>query len=692
MTLLSTLEILQVYSDNAAAAAVRAADMVGQLAVSCGASVYVPTSAPITTEAFYGRGKQPLDAGDDLEAWATAAPNRVLLIAAAPDEYLALSSQVDCSAVIVSMPSWHSEATLMAECGLADLLGDPNREPLIPAAYYAAGTIGLAGFTALTGVHGKQLRYKEHEVARIDGLSAMSWINWKAAAAGAMGEEYHREGDEAEWPILECKDGYIAFLFTERDWDGVIKMVGDDRLKKERLSTFKGRAENRDEYMPIIRSWAMQHNKEQFLEQCYKYSIPGAPLATVSDLLKEPLLNHRQAFVDATDASGNPVKTPVAPYRVAAAVDSPTEPGTDSIDAPAARRNLPLSGKRILDLGIITAGAGTSGLLADMGAEVIKIESPTYPDPFRLWAGAETESPLFNFNNRNKYGVALDLKNPEDKKHFFKLVESADAVVENFRRGVMERLGITLDTLREHNPNIVLASISGQGLDGPYADHTTFGSTLEALCGFASLTAYDDVGLPYITGRQVNFPDQTVCFYGAAMIAAAMLNANLENRALQIDVAQRDVALYLAGPVFEAVSSGAPDDIASVRKAFKDGAFSGMFKSADDRWVAISLKDESELYALDGVGSFEELPVWTSKLSAADIESELRNLGIGAATALYGSEMFKHPSVQKNNVFLMSPTKKLVKGFPFQFSNSPMSVWGDAPKVGEHNPDLITEE
>lgn len=690
MSLLNTLEMLQVFSSKAAAPAGRAADMVGKLAANCGAKVYIPESSKVT-EPFYHRGKHTIAADTDPQAWAKAAPNRVLLIAATPEEYTDLANQDSVSALIISMPSWHSEATLMAECGLADLLGDPNREPLVPAGHYAAGAVGLAGFTALMGVHGKQLRFSEQEVARVDGLSAMSWINWKAAAAGAMGQDYHRQGEEAEWPVLECKDGFIAFLYTERDWEAVVKMVGNETLAQEHLSTFKGRAEHRDEYMSIVRNWAKQYSKAQFLEMCYQHSIPGAPVATISDLLKEPLLTHRNAFEDVKE-SGKSLKTPVAPHRVAQAIAATTEARPDSTEAPTARANLPLAGKRILDLGIITAGAGTSGLLADLGAEVIKIESPTYPDPFRLWAGAESESPLFNFNNRNKYGVALDLKNQEDKKRFFKLVESADAVVENFRRGVMERLGITLDTLREHNPNIVLASVSGQGLDGPYADHTTFGSTLEALAGFAALTAYDDIGLPYITGRQVNFPDQTVCFYGAAMIAAAMFNAKLDNKALQVDVSQRDVALYLAGPVFESISEGHSEDLPSIRNRFADHQISGVFLSADNRWVAISAREISDFAALEGVSSTEDLKNWASAHSATDIEIQLRALGIGAATALFGSEMFKHPDVKQHQVFLMSPTKKLVKGFPFQLYKSPMTVWGDAPQVGQHNPDLITEE
>ncbi len=690
MNLLQGLEILQVYSEGASAPAIRAADVVSQLAIRSGARVYVSGEKPLETEAFYHREKQRLDDAASPASWAKAEPNRVVLIASTDDEYKKISESNDLSAVVITTPPWHSEATLFAQCGLADLLGDPDREPLVPAGYYASGTIGLAGFTALLGVYAKQQRFNRQEVAHVDGLSVMAWTNWKAGAAGLAGDEYHREGSSAEWPVLPCKDGHIAFVYTERDWDNVVKMIGDHRLSNERFSTFEGRAKHRDDYMAIVREWAQQTTKAEFADLCLQHAIPGAPVSTISDLLAEPLLNHRDAFETIEGANGKTVKTPIAPYR-ARSITATGEASEDSTDAPPVRANLPLAGKRILDMGIITAGAGTSGLLADMGAEVIKIESPTYPDPFRLWAGAEDESPLFNFNNRNKFGVALDLKNPDDRQRFFQLVKSADAVVENFRRGVMERLGITLETLREHNPKIVLASISGQGLDGPGADHTTYGSTLEALSGFAALTAYEDIGLPYITGRQVNFPDQAVCFYGATMISAALLSAQRDNRAIEIDVAQRDVTLYLAAPVFEGVSAGAADDVRSIHETFKDHPLGDMVLSSDQRWVAISFYDEEDLSKIEGLKD-ATLVEWASQHNADEIEQLLRAQGIGASKCLHGSEMFKHPTVKSNQTFLMSPTKKLVKGFPFQFASTPMSVWSDAPKVGEHNTLMITEE
>ena len=113
----------------------------------------------------------------------------------------------------------------------------------------------------------------------------------------------------------------------------------------------------------------------------------------------------------------------------------------------------PLTECRVLDLGIITAGAATSAILADLGADVIKIESPTYSDPFRNWDGEQLDGghpdlpPYFRMTNRGKRNLGLDLKSAEGRKVFLDLVRSCDVVVENFSRGVLDRLGLGYEAL-----------------------------------------------------------------------------------------------------------------------------------------------------------------------------------------------------------------------------------------------------
>ncbi len=216
----------------------------------------------------------------------------------------------------------------------------------------------------------------------------------------------------------------------------------------------------------------------------------------------------------------------------------------------------PLAGCRVLDLGIITAGAATAALLADMGAEVIKVESPTYRDPFRGWAGGPVAEPggmppLFRATNRNKAAVSLDLKHADGRAAFLRLVAHSDVVVENFRRGVLARLCLGYATLREANADIVLASVSSQGETGPDAAYVSFGSTLEAVGGMAWLTGYAD-DAPAISGRDVNYPDQVAAIFAAGMIATAWGARRNGAPGCHLDLSQRELTSFLVGEAFVA--------------------------------------------------------------------------------------------------------------------------------------------
>ena len=690
MKCLSSLEVLQTCSPMASPTCLRAVDFTAQLAQQWGARVLLEPGFPHCENSFSGRGKttwQP-EPGQTPAQWAAAGRNRVLLIANANVDLQDILTEPDISAVEINMESWHGEATLFARSALSESLGDPEREPLVPAAHYAAGSIGYGAFCALSAVFNSIARLDRAEIARVNGLAVMSWISWKAAANGVLAEEMHRKGTNAEWPVLPCKDGYVAFVYGEGNWPGVVDMIGDDRLQDAKFTDFRSRKAHLEECMAIIRAWVATRTRGELYQLFIDHGVPGAPVMSPGELLQDPLFLHRGAFETVPAPERGEARVPVAPHRFAACVAAPAaqsdEKGVGHVSP--AGPNLPLAGLRVLDLGIITAGAGTGGLLADMGAEVLKIESETYPDPFRRWAGS-SDSPFFKFNNRNKFGVGIDLKTDQGKQQFLKLVETADVVVENFRRGVLDRMGFTLDVLRAVNPSIVLASISGQGLAGPGSHHTTYGSTLEASSGFAALTCYED-HVPHITGINVNYPDQVVCLYAAGSIALAAQQAREHRCAIQIDISQRDVSMYMLGDVLELVSRGTPDNVEAIRRACSDYEIEGVFATADGRYIAISIPDLSIANQHSGLASVKDrnsLAAWAAAQKASDIENQLRSAGCGAATVLVGSEMYALEDIKRQGVFDHTASGVMVKGFPFQLCNSSMTIWGDAPAVGQHS-------
>ena len=150
---------------------------------------------------------------------------------------------------------------------------------------------------------------------------------------------------------------------------------------------------------------------------------------------------------------------------------------------------LPLAGLKVLELGQYIAGPFATRLLADLGAEVIKVEPPE-GDPIRGWGSRHNGHPVwFSIHGRNKLSVTLDLKSAAGRARMLKLAARADALVENYRPGYLERIGLGPAALHEANPRLVIARVSGYGQDGPYRDKPAFGAIGEAMGGLRHLTA-----------------------------------------------------------------------------------------------------------------------------------------------------------------------------------------------------------
>ena len=164
-------------------------------------------------------------------------------------------------------------------------------------------------------------------------------------------------------------------------------------------------------------------------------------------------------------------------------------------------RDGPLRGLKVLDLTEHMAGPFCTMILADMGAEVLKLERPGKGDSTRAWGDGSERNPYFRYINRNKKGITLDYKQPEGKALFLRLVEGMDVLVENYRPTVMPRAGLGFEALHEVNPRLIYAQLSGLGYDGPYAGRGGFDLIAQGMGGIMHVTGEPDgpptsVGLP----------------------------------------------------------------------------------------------------------------------------------------------------------------------------------------------------
>ena len=288
----------------------------------------------------------------------------------------------------------------------------------------------------------------------------------------------------------------------------------------------------------------------------------------------------------------------------------------------------------------------------------------------------------------------IDLKTDEGRAKFLKLVAQADVVVENFRRGVLARLGIDYPVLKAANPNIVLASISGQGAAGPGSGHVSFGSTLEAIGGVAALTGYAD-GPCYISGRNLNYPDQIVCLYGAGAAIAAILKARATGQGMHIDVSQREVTTLAVG---ERIAAASMNEAAG-HSGFPGNSDPNMMLqdiyTVGDGWLWVSIADEAACNSLaeyldcevSRVG--DELRQWLTRQERDSAVAILRSLGLMVGRANSGSEAAEEPAITAGIAFAETAAGVMVKGFPFQFEKTPLVIYEESPRMGEHTEEIL---
>ena len=251
----------------------------------------------------------------------------------------------------------------------------------------------------------------------------------------------------------------------------------------------------------------------------------------------------------------------------------------------------PLAGVKVLEMGTLIAGPFCGRILAEFGAEVVKIEAPDGGDPLRSWRHLHEGTSLWWFAQaRNKKSVALNLKAPEGQDIVRKLAATADIVVENFRPGTLESWGIGWPQLSALNPGLVMVRLSGYGQTGPYSDRPGFGSIGEAMGGLRHLTGEPDRA-PVRTG--VSIGDSIAALYGA--IGALMALRHREVNGGQGQVV--DVALYEA--VFAMMESLLPEyDVAGLVRGRTGASLPGIvpsntYATRDGGWLVIGANNDS---------------------------------------------------------------------------------------------------
>jgi len=392
---------------------------------------------------------------------------------------------------------------------------------------------------------------------------------------------------------------------------------------------------------------------------------------------------------------------------------------------------LPLEGVRVIDSSYVFAGPYATGMLADMGAEVIKIEGPSRPDFTRGGAFSGllpdnvraadpwNRTSTYNLANRGKKSLVVDLARKEGREVLVDLLKVTDVIVENFTPRVMRGWGLDYPHMKAINPNIIMVSNTGYGRGGPYSAYPAQATTQEATHGLAAVTGYSG-GEPSKAGQ--SFVD----FLAAWSLASAAL-LGLRYRRRFGHGLWADVGMYQLG-CFN-VSEYMLDWNANGRSGERIGnrhrqfAPQGCYRcEGEDAWCALSVRDDEDWVALCGVIGRPELAAdaryateaarrsnhdaideiighWSRGVSKIDVMERLQTAGVPAGAVLDGRDLHFNPHLQARGLLetVQFPkerqmgSKRPIIGRPWNFSAMQPSVRGPAPTFGQHNREVLRD-
>ncbi|MCY1340672.1 Succinyl-CoA--L-malate CoA-transferase beta subunit [compost metagenome] len=374
----------------------------------------------------------------------------------------------------------------------------------------------------------------------------------------------------------------------------------------------------------------------------------------------------------------------------------------------------PLAGLKVIELGTLIAGPFASRLCAEFGAEVIKIESPDGGDPLRKWRKLYEGTSLWWFvQARNKKSLTLNLKHPEGRDILKQLLGEADILIENFRPGVLEKLGLGWEVLHALNPKLVMVRLSGFGQSGPCKDQPGFGAVGESMGGLRYITGFEDRP-PVRTG--ISIGDSIAALWGVIGALMALRHREVNGGTGQVV----DVALYEA--VFAMMESMVPEfDVFGFIRERSGNIMPGITPSsihtaADGRHVQIGangdaifkrfmlaigrddLANDPTLASNDGRDARRDelygvIDRWAQSLPLAEVEALLSRAEVPASRIYSIEDMFADPQFLARDMFLSA---RLPDGKPFRMpgivpklSDTPGEVAWTGPALGEHNREVL---
>ena len=627
-----------------------------------------------------------------------------------------------------------SELTIGAAGGMVDLNGAEEREPIA----YPGNVMGIwAGAAAAAGT----LAAWRH--ARRTGAGQQVDVSMQEAIASALFlyyADYEYTGaiqPRGQRELLAASDGdlYLRWVGSP-EWDEfAIAMETLELAVRPELGPPEGQELHFDEIMRLLGETVKTKPWGHWRDLALEHGFLAGPLQRPEEVFACPHLAARDFFDELHVASGRGPRFAGIPYTVDR--DRPSlrrtvpRPGehNDAVfgalpanDAPAPAPPVPgaaarpaLDGVRILDNGVFQAGTFPARILADLGAEVVRVENYLQPDVVRTAPQPDGEAAdgywerggIHHEQHRNKrYGVGLDVTTPEGRDAFLRLAASCDVVLDNHPYDVFERLGLTWEALREVKPDLIFVSTSGYGVTGPLRRMRALGMVLE----LATLTWFN--GYRGEGPRRGNPPvvDHVVAYHIAFLIQAGIERRDRTGAGAWIDIAQYEIGANLAGDLLLSEAAGHPVERggSDYPGHLLDDCFAG---AGPDRWLAVSIPDRAALERVAGLvgpagaGAADaqalrpHLAAWSRARDPIDAAAQLQGAGVAASPVHNVRDLLLDEHLRERDFFWLidhDPVQEPVgarawPGSGVRLTGAPAPPVCRAPMLGEHNRLIATQ-
>ena len=604
-----------------------------------------------------------------------------------------------------------------------------NNQPMLNAGAQAAiASLAALRWARMSG------RGQRVDVSAVEAmLSAHAWTSSSWTHEGVI---MRRSAPDC----IPCADGWVWFFLFR--WDPTVFILIDrpELMEDDRFADRQNWFDNRDALVDILAEWCASRTKDEIFRAGQELRIPVTPVNDAADLLSSAQLESRNWFQGVERPLSGRAVLPGFPYAfsdIPASIRAPAplldqhsgfsftrqsrkfDPGRRDPLEPASEPDASqsLSGVRVLELTANWAGPLAARHLADLGADVIKIEAPDRPatrggrypggDPFKYHYD---RSAYFNKLNRNKYGVSLNLDSPEGREVFLRLVAESDVVLENNSPRVMRNFDLQYPVLREANPEIIMVSISGFGQTGPDRDYVAYGANVEASCGLAAATGYADDDRPY---RSTLFYADPVTAVHAAIATLAALHHRAQSGCGQyVDMSLHENGItFFPEALIEYATTGSPPKRRGNRhpRYAPQGCYPCV---GDDAWMVLCVRSEAEWRALaQAIGRsdladdpelaaeserrarHDELDAaiseWSSRHDHNEATRILQDAGVPAGPVLANWELVSNSHFHARGFYVPIEHPDMgvfpYPGMPWKLSETPGRVKSASPRFAEHN-------